>query len=103
MMQKKLKRRTNKTSTRVDESFETLFVDIKFGVLEPFAQTKKGASVQKLRELFDGAKADAKNQVMSEAYKSCSELDEFFETLFVDVKYGVVKPLEEKKNKMKKK
>ena len=56
-----------------------------------------------LRELFDGAKADAKNQVMSEAYKSCSELDEFFETLFVDVKYGVVKPLEEKKKKMKKK
>jgi len=44
-----------------------------------------------------------KNQVMSEAYKSCSELDEFFETLFVDVKYGVVKPLKEKKKKMKKK
>jgi hypothetical protein len=38
---------------------------------------------------------------MSQGYKSCSELDEFFETLFVDVKYGVVKPLEEKNKKIK--
>jgi len=65
------------------------------------AQTKKGAPVKKLRQLFDAHKAAAINECMSEAYNLIGEdLHEIFEALFADVKYSVVQPLEEK-NKIK--
>jgi hypothetical protein len=38
---------------------------------------------------------------MSQAKKMCTDLDEVFETLFVDVKYGVVKPEQNKHKKSK--
>ena len=70
--------------------------------LDSLAHNKKVVSFQKIRELFDGVKADAREQVMSQAKKLCTDLDEVFETLFVDVKYGVVKPEENKHKKSKK-
>jgi hypothetical protein len=63
---------------------------------------KKCSYVQTLRELFDAAEDDAKKQVMSQAYKLCSDLDACYETLFVEVEHGVLKPLEEKIKKNKK-
>ncbi|KAG0529735.1 hypothetical protein BDA96_05G123300 [Sorghum bicolor] len=56
---KKMLRRVDKTSTGVDQAFDTLFINIKYGVLDSLAHNKKVASFQKIRELFDGVKADA--------------------------------------------
>jgi hypothetical protein len=98
-----ISRRTEKLSSLVDESFETVFVGIKYDVLEPLPQTKKVDCFQKLRKIFDGGKAAARKHVMKEANKLCNEIDEFYETLFTHVKYGVVKPMEAKNTKMTKK
>ncbi|OQU76403.1 hypothetical protein SORBI_3010G142132 [Sorghum bicolor] len=99
---KKVLRRVDKTSTGVDQAFDTLFINIKYSVLDSLAHNKKVASFQKIIELFDGVKADAREQVMSPAKKMCTDLDEVLETLFVDVKYGLVKHEQNKHKKRKK-
>ena len=73
---KMISRRTEKLSSLVDESFETVFVGIKYDVLEPLPQTKKVDCFQKLRKIFDGGKAAVRKHVMKEANKLCNEIDD---------------------------